>query len=826
MSDKFVPITLGRLAAWIYGDLDARGEVFGVPRELFWEPRPAPFALERNGVLLETPIGVAAGPHTQLAQNLILAYLTGSRFLELKTIQTLDELEVAKPCIDAEDATFNCEWSQELRLEESFAEYLAAFVLIHALRQRLGWGEDATRPGFLFNMSVGYNLEGILRPNVQRFLSRMAAPGEALEEAVEAVARFSPEVRSLSLPASLSDSVTLSTMHGCPPDEIERIARYLIEERGLHTTVKLNPTLLGPERLRTLLNERLGFGEINVPDEAFGHDLKWEDALGIIRRLRESAARRGVFFGLKLTNTLEVVNHRSVFRGDQAMMYMSGRALHPITMALAARLLETFDGQLPISISGGVDAFNLGEVLAAGLAPVTMCTDLLKPGGYTRTPQYLERLEESMRARGCQDLDDWVMENHLGPARGGTGDSGGAGSAGARAGDIAAARVANSDGYSRRAAGSERHQARKSPVRAKGERPLGWLDCIEAPCRAGCPAGQDIPAYLHAVASGDAARALEIIRETNPLPRITGAVCDHPCVQRCVRNHYDDPLAIRHIKRYAATAGAGAKVEPKRAASRGPKVAVIGAGPAGLTAAYDLARAGYAVTVFEGREGPGGMVSWAIPAFRLTEEDIESDLARIAAAGAAFRYGAHLGRDMSIEDLRAEGFGTIVAALGAQEGRLMGIEGEGLEGVMDGLGFLMGVRAGTPAMLGEEVCIVGGGNAAMDAARTAWRLVGPRGRVTLLYRRTRAQMPADPDEIAALEEEGVRIQELVTPVRALGREGRLATLQCLRMALSDRDASGRPRPVPIEGSEFELPCSAMIVCVSQASRLEVLERAG
>ncbi len=807
MSDKFVPLSATRLAAWMFGELRQRGSILGVPRELFWTPVRAPYAMERYGVRLETPLGVAAGPHTQLAGNLVLAWLMGCRFLELKTIQTLDEIEVAKPCIDMEDAGFNCEWSQELKIDESFAEYLHAWVLIHALRQELGWGSDPSTPGFLFNMSVGYNLEGILNPNVQSFLDRMDDASAALPEAVEAVADQAPAVRELALPTRLSDNVTLSTMHGCPPDEIERIGLYLIQERGLHTTIKINPTLLGPKRLRRLLNEQLGFRDIQVPDVAFEHDLKYADAVKMIASLRAAAEKKGVFFGLKLTNTLEVMNHRSVFRDDQEMMYMSGRSLHALSLELAATLLEELNAEVPISVSGGVDAFNLGAVLAAGLAPVTVCSDALKPGGYLRLPQYLSRLGDAMAAAGAADLDAWVGTQAETPAA------------------PAAMRVANARARVAAAVASPRHRALAHPVHPKGDAPLEWFDCIAPPCQTGCPAHQNIPDYLYLVAEGRPAEALRVIRDTNPLPRITGAVCDHPCVTRCVRNHYDDPLAIRQVKRFAAYHGRGEAPDtdaPTPAPEHGGQVAVVGAGPAGLAAAFRLRLRGYRVTVFDGRKGPGGMVQWAIPAFRLTEDDIRQDLERIAATGVAFAYGCRIGEDRTFASLREE-YDHVIVAVGAQQGRLMGLEGEAdTAGVMDGLSFLMDVRAGRSVELGSDVCIVGGGNAAMDAARTAWRLAGD-GRVHVLYRRTRAEMPADPDEIAALEDEGVVLDELVMPTRIIARDGRIAGVECVRMALSETDASGRPRPVPIEGSEHEIPCSALVVCVSQRARLGFLE---
>ena len=315
MTDKFSPCNIVKLLQWILSE-EKQGQVFGIRKELFFVPRSDDvFRMTRYGQVLESPVGVAAGPHTQLSQNIISAWLTGARYMELKTVQTLDELEVTKPCIDMSDEGYNCEWSQELKLEQSFDEYLNAWIILHILKDRFEWGEADAR-GFIFNMSVGYNLEGILNPNVQTFLDHMADCGEQKSAKIEALAEIYPRVKDLDIPDQISDNLTVSTMHGCPPEEIEKIGRYFIEERRLNTTIKLNPTLLGPEELRRILNEELGF-DVDVPDEAFGHDLKYDAGVALIQSLLESASESGVEFNLKLTNTLETTNR------DQNLPYTS-----------------------------------------------------------------------------------------------------------------------------------------------------------------------------------------------------------------------------------------------------------------------------------------------------------------------------------------------------------------------------------------------------------------------------------------------------------------------------------------------------------------------
>ncbi len=788
MGKPFRVAKLEMLAGWIFRDLEARDTVMGIPKANFQVPTPA-MAREMFGHTVAAPLGVAAGPHSQLAQNIVSSWLCGARFIELKTVQILDEIEVSRPCIDVEDEGYNCEWSQELKLEESFTEYLNAWVLIHALAHRLG----LPGPGTHFNMSVGYDLKGIQAPRVRAYLAAMRGAGAALDEAVAQVARVYPAVRDVSIPAELSNHVTLSTMHGCPPEEIQRIAAFLLTEVGVHTWVKLNPTLLGAGRLRGLLNGAQGF-DIEVPDSAFDHDPGFDQAMAMVRNLAAVARDLPLQFGLKLTNTLEVTNHRTVFPPAEKMMYLSGRALHPLTLNLAHLVSEELDGQVPISFCGGADAGNFPDLVADGLGPVTVCTDLLKPGGYARLQQYLRNLETAMG--DAADLDAYVRA-----ASGGHG---------ARF-NLArhAVKVVGDDAYARR----------PRPLRFKGPRALGPFDCIFAPCVDSCPTNQNIPDYLWLVAHGRPREAMEVILRTNPQPGITGSVCDHPCTGTCVRMFYDAPLAIREIKRFAFEQGGAFPEAP--GPRTGPGVAVAGAGPAGLSAAYYLARFGFDVHVFEAKRELGGMVSGVIPGFRLAGEALEADLRRLADLGVTFHLGQALGRDRTLAGLR-EAFPYVFLGVGAQRGKRLGIPGEGAEGVVDALDFLDRVRAGTPMDLGRRVIIIGAGNTAMDAARCSRRLVRD-GTVTIVYRRTRAQMPADPAEVVDCLEEGVDLRDLLAPVRVVAEGGRVTGLVCARMALGERDASGRPRPVPVEGGEELLPVDTLIPAISQEPVLDFLE---
>ncbi len=811
MSDRFHPISMEQLTHWVFIELDRKDAVFNIPRSAFFVPRADHrYRIREHGVDLDAPFGVAAGPHSQMAQNIVAAWLAGARVIELKTIQTLDELDVNKPCIDVTDEGYNVEWSQELRVHQSFDEYLRAWVLIHALHRRFGWPGET--PGVLFNMSVGYNLEGILKPNVQWYFDAMADASAYLPAYVDIVAAYEPSVRDLAIPSRLSDTITLSTMHGCPPDEIERIAEYLLVDKGLQTSVKCNPTLLGPDLVRGIVNDDLGFHDVPIPDEAFGHDLKYADAVPMFHRLQRVAAGRGLGFGLKLSNTLEVENWRTVFDRDPTM-YLSGRPLHAVTANLAARLADEFDGGLPLSFAGGADCFNVADLLRSGMRTITVASDLLKTGGYLRLLQYSEKTDEAFDAVGASSTTDFIVRSAAaGGFAGATGDD--------------PATIAACAGFNvRRYADAVRHdwRYRKASFRmdhSKTLRGLGSFDCIKAPCVDTCPVDQAVPLYMGALRRGELAEAVRITREDNPLPSILGRACDHLCESTCVRTHLDEPLAIRHIKRFVmdheTTADAGDVAPPPV----GLRVAIIGAGPAGLAAARELARAGVTVTIFEAQPYAGGMVGGAIPEYRLPQARLDQDLAVLARLGVEIRYGIRAGVDITIEGLRADGYAAIFVAVGAQAARRLDLPGEDAAGIVDGVTFLRGVREGRPIPLGGRVGVIGAGDTAMDCARSARRLGA--GTVSLVYRRTIDQMPADPEEIHDAIAEGVEIVELASPASLRIADGRLAALVCTRTAYrGERDATGRKVPVDVPGSEFEIGLDTLIVAISQHSALGV-----
>jgi heterodisulfide reductase subunit A2 len=339
----------------------------------------------------------------------------------------------------------------------------------------------------------------------------------------------------------------------------------------------------------------------------------------------------------------------------------------------------------------------------------------------------------------------------------------------------------------------------------------------ERPCKAACvdacPVRTNVLGYLKHISEGRFHDAYMLIRETNPFPSVCGRVCYAPCERACNRGQLDDPLAIRNLKRFAADQFDLEFLEPPQIQKTGKKVAVIGAGPAGLACAHDLAVDGHHVTVFEAQAEPGGMLRYAIPEYRLPKAELDREIGFIQRLGVTIHCSVEIGKDVALDDIKNDNDAVFIGT-GAPEGLLLGIEGENLDGAMDGLRFLREVNSGERLSVDGNVAVIGGGNTAIDCARTARRLGA--GNVKLIYRRTRDEMPAADEEVEALIHEGIDIQFLTTPIAFKG-DGRISEIECLRMELGEADTSGRRRPVPIGGSEFVLPVETVITALGQAA---------
>ena len=333
---------------------------------------------------------------------------------------------------------------------------------------------------------------------------------------------------------------------------------------------------------------------------------------------------------------------------------------------------------------------------------------------------------------------------------------------------------------------------------------------LTPPCQAACPLHMDIREYVDLTAQGRIMEALQVIRNGNPFPSICAYVCTHPCEDACRRCQVDKPIAVRALKRFAVEFGGDRMVQSEAETTHGEKVAIVGSGPAGLACAYYLRKLGYPVTVFEAHSELGGMLRVGIPQYRLPREVLDTEVQRLARMGVEIRTST---RVVSLDLLFDMGYKAIFVTIGAHQGLRMEIEGEESPGVIDGATFLREVNLGLKPSLGGKVAVVGGGNVAVDAARTALRLGIPN--VKILYRRSRAEMPASDIEVEQALEEGIDVRFLVAPTRIKRKNGRLS-VTCVRMELGEPDARGRRQPVPLEGSEFDKEFATLIVAIGQA----------
>lgn len=760
------PVPFEELLTRIFDEYQQHRSIFGIPEQQFYSP-----AVHRQlsvfGESCATPVGPAAGPHTQLAQNIVTSWLTGGRFIELKTVQILDRLELEKPCIDAEDECFNTEWSTEFTLVKAADEYLKAWFILHLLEEILPLTPMKAGKSFIFNMSVGYNLDGIKQPPMQQFIDGMMDASKTPQFAQYRATlnhwitddKFlahhgTPGLKTLvnRIPAQLVQGVTLSTMHGCPPDEIEAICRYMLEEKGINTFVKLNPTLLGYPRVREIL-DTCGFDYIGLNEESFNHDLKIGQALDMLQRLMALAKEKKLGFGVKLTNTLGTVNNKGALPGDE--MYMSGRALFPLSINVAALLSREFDGKLPISYSGGASQLNIREIFETGIHPITMATDLLKPGGYLRLSECMRELEQS---------DGWGMTQ---------------------------VDIKRLNALAEKAVSMEYTQKQWKPNdRINVAEKLPMTDCYVAPCVTACAIKQDIPEYIRLLGEKRYADALELIYQRNALPAITGHICDHQCQYNCTRLDYDSALNIRELKKVALEKGWDEYQrrwhKPAGSGTLHP-VAVIGAGPAGLAAGYFLSRSGYSVTLFEREENAGGVVRNIIPQFRIPGELIQQDIDFVVSHGVEIVYGCD--PHLTVEKLQQEGFRYVLVGTGTDKNSGVKLRGNN-PNVRKSLQFLREYNRGENLQLGKHVAIVGAGNTAMDCARAALRVPGVE-QATVIYRRSQQEMPAWREEYEEALHDGVAFRFLNNPEQ-FDADG---TLTVRIMALGEPDEKGRRRPV-------------------------------
>ncbi len=782
MSDIMTCMSFEQLLTWVMTEYNKNGSVFGVKRPYVANPQKAQIIFNRK---LETPIGPAAGPNSQLAQNIAASYFAGSRFFELKTVQIMDGAELAacvnKPCIKADDECYNCEWSTELYVPEAQDEYIKAWFLLSFMAKEYGLG---AMDGFQFNISVGYDLEGIQSEKIDTFIENMknAEKTPVFEECKQVLLAYVGEFKKMTredikgITPCICNSATISTLHGCPPHEIERIANYLLTEKKMHTFIKCNPTLLGYEFARETLDtmnyDYVAFGRFHFED-----DLQYKDAVPMLRRLMKLSDSLNLEFGVKITNTFPVDVKAGELPSEE--MYMSGKSLYPLSIALAAKLSEEFNGQLRIAYSGGADAFNIDKIVGAGVWPVTVATTILKPGGYQRLKQMADILDE----KGVKPFTGVLVE-YLNQV----------------------AREALTDPHHVKPV--------KMPASRKTNEKVPLIDCHMAPCEDACPIHQEITEYMKLAGEKNYEEALKVILNRNALPFITGTICAHACQGHCTRNFYEKAVQIRKTKLECAEIGfEEALADLKAEGDCKKKVAVIGGGPSGMAAAFYLARMGAKVTIYEKRNCLGGIVGSVIPDFRIDNKTIQKDAAFLEKLGVQVIYNKEV---TSIKELKTQ-YDDVIVAVGAYKRGELSIPGTK---TVNALAFLEDFNAaGGNLEIGKNIVVIGGGNTAMDTARAAKRCLGVEN-VYLVYRRTKRYMPADEQELVLAIEDGVEFKELLAPIRMEN-----GTLICSEMMLGEMDESGRAG-VKATGNTVEVCADMVIAAVGEQVPTEYYKENG
>lgn len=754
MSKQITPIPFRELMTWITAEYQREGSVFGVAKPFRATPRSLPIF----GRQIETPIGPAAGPHTRFAQNIIAAYFAGARFFELETVRTRPG--DGSSAIDAFDECCYNGSPTPLSPREAFAEYVKAWCACKIMAKLWGLGDGN---GFVFHMAVGCDPADVKSESVQTFLAHMADASETAEfqDCLTILKELFPEEADYidTIDPHISNSVTLTAEGSVSAETLEALASGLMKEQRLHLFVKCAPTLLGCDYARYMLSQ-MEYSAIQLDEQDFLGCMQYDEAVALFGRLQDLAVEQGLEFGVKMGASLPIAGKRS----------LSGKALYALTLSLAYQLARDLKEKcVRISYAGGADAFHAAPLFECEIWPITMTSTLLKPGGYQRLTQI-----------ACQLVP--LMYGPFG-----------------RVNVHSLRQVAQ-----RMISDMHLVKINQNAPSYKLDKPVPLLDCFTAPCKQACPIGQDIPAYLELAAKGKYVDALRVITDTNPLPFITGCLCTHPCMDKCIRGHYDKATNARFGKLIIARMAYDAymdTLEPPVPARTDAKVAVIGGGTTGMSAAYFVGRAGIPVTLFERAEKLGGVVRYIAPDSRISDEDVDKDAALMMKMGVDVRLNTEA---PSVAALKASGYTHIFIATGAWNHNTLDIARGSAIPAFD---WLRDFRAKKDVPLGHVV-VVGGGNVAVDTARAA--MVAGAASSTLLYRRTRSYMTANHLEIEKALADGVQLAELAIPVEKAGSK-----LLCSKLVLGPPDANGRQSAMDF-GNLTLIPCDTVITALGES----------
>jgi putative selenate reductase len=406
---QFIGLSLTTHFDNIINEFRSLRKIYGYHENTFYRKFPGlDLSIDFHGKKAATPIGPAAGPHTQMAQNIVLAFLMGARVIELKTVQTKENIHISRPCVDMRNIGYNVEWSQEMSLENTYKEYVIAWMLIKFIEQQEILKVDKGDPFYstIFDISIGYDLKEIQSPTMHKWIERMRMARDLIQLLLDQLPPKYAHYRKMKIDPHITNSITLSTFHGCPAQEIENIVKYLVAEHQLHVIIKFNPTILGYEYVEYILKDKLGYQNIDYDRAVFENDLQFNDAVVMLKRLHSFAKKYDKNVGVKFTNSL-IVNRSDSILKDK-VQYLTGTPLHVLALHAVQKFRTHLNSDFIFSFSGGVDKSNIVDTLLCNLRPVTVCTDLLKKRGYSRFCGYLNGIKTALKDSGCSSLDDLI----------------------------------------------------------------------------------------------------------------------------------------------------------------------------------------------------------------------------------------------------------------------------------------------------------------------------------------------------------------------------------------------------------------------------------
>lgn len=799
------PPSIEQLLRFMLSSFEQKGEIFDIPEKLFYKHwHYHTLYTEKHGHKIHNPIGISSGPLTQLAQNIVTAWLCGARIIELKTVQPNTVDNRIKPSIDIFNGAYNCERSQELSVEQAYDQYLTAWILIHILQHKLSL-ETYKRLdiGTIFTMSLGYTLSDIRSDKMQWFVDKMTDCSQEKAEKISAIKSIYPDVVTLNIPDTISNSFIVNTWKGCSARELEYICKFLVIDKKLHPSIKFSPKLLGFKSVMAILSAEHTF-EAEIKEEDFEDNIQYGEAISLIEDVTKISKEMDLEMTVKISNSLSCKNNTSQIPRSADEVFMSGRALHPIAVNLAAKLQSKFDGLLDISFSGGASASNIVNLIQSGFQTITVCTDLLKPGGPGRLHQYFNTLSKTFANYQAKNIREFILKS-------------------GNAYSVSESALENLRNYAIRTLSDPEYQTNElSGLSIKSTRPLHHYDCIKAPCTEASPLNIDTSSYCWFTNKNDANKAINAILADNPMPSVLGMIGDDPSRVNCVRNNYDYPVLMKEVEGFIAEYEPEENTGLPALPENGMNVAVIGGGISGLSCAWYLSRYGFAVDIYEAEEQPGGMVNTIVPSFRITNDALQKDIKRIKNAGIKILANTTIDKER-FERIR-KSYNYVYVSSGASASEKPDLDTKNAENVYDAIQFLKAVKKNPDFAPGNNIAVIGSNWLAADVARAAIRLVGEDGYVALITPEQEKDLQINLPTLKALQDEEIEIFEKCRAKSFNITGNAVESIETIAVEKIADKRSKKPKYKDVEDSEQVFKFDAVVSCADLVANTKFLDK--